>query len=74
MLDFYHSLDASKSNYVNEMIIKGVDWANRTKTGKLSRKDALMSFFAQLLQGINWGLVAVVITPMALQKFYQDLY
>ena len=33
-----------------------------------------MSFFAQLLPGINWGLVAVVLTPKALQKYHQDLY
>jgi hypothetical protein len=33
-----------------------------------------MSFFAQLLPGIYWGLVAVVSTPKALQKYYQDLY
>ena len=32
-----------------------------------------MRSFAQLLPGINWGLVAVVITPKALQKCYQDL-
>ena len=33
-----------------------------------------MSFFAQLLPGINWGLVAVVLIPKDLQKYYQDLY
>ena len=27
-----------------------------------------------MLPGINWGLVAVVLTPKALQKYYQDLY
>ena len=32
-----------------------------------------MNVFTQLLPGTNWGLVAVVITPKALQKCYQDL-
>ena len=68
MLGFYHSLGASKSNHVKEMIKKGVDWVGRMKTGKLPRRDAWMSVFAQLLLGINWGLAAVVITPKALQK------
>jgi hypothetical protein len=35
-------------------------------TGELPRRDARMSFFAQQLSGINWGLVAVVLTPKAL--------
>ena len=33
-----------------------------------------MSFFAQLLPVIHWGLVAVVLAQKALQKHYQDLY
>ena len=33
-----------------------------------------MSFFAQLLPGITWVLVAVMLTPKVLQKYYQDLY
>ena len=66
MLSFYHSLDASKSEHVKEMIKKGVDWVDRMSTGKLLRRDAWMSFFAQLLPGINWGLVAVVLTPKSL--------
>ena len=56
------------------MITKGVDWVDRMKTGELPRRDAWMSIFAQLLPGVNWGLVAVVITPKACQKCYQDLY
>ena len=74
MLGFYHSLGASKSNHVKEMIKKGIDWVNRVKTGKLPRRDAWMSFFAQLLPGMNWGVVAVVLTPQALRRYYQDLY
>ena len=33
-----------------------------------------MSFFAQLLPGINVGPVAVVLTPKAFQKYYQDFH
>ena len=32
-----------------------------------------MSFFAWLLVGINWELVAVVLTPKDLKRYYQDL-
>ena len=56
------------------MIKKGANWVDRMKTGKLPRRDAWMSAFAQLLPGINWGLLAVVIAEKALQKCYQDLY
>ena len=52
----------------------GMDCVDRTNTGKLPRRDAWTSFFAQLLPVINWGLVAVVLTSKALQKYYQDLY
>jgi hypothetical protein len=44
------------------------------KTGKLPRRDAWMSFFAQLLPGINWGLVTVVLTPKALQRYSIKTY
>ena len=73
-LGFYHSPDASKSDHVKEMIKKGIDWVNRTNTGKPPRRDTWMIFFTQLLPGTNWKLVAVVLTPKALQKYYQDLY
>ena len=73
-LGFYHSLDASKSDHVKKIIKKRIDYVDRTNTGKLPRRYASMSFFAQLLPGINRGLVAVVLTPKALQKYYQDLY
>ena len=53
---------------------KGIDWVDRIDIGKLPMRDAWTSFFAQLLPGINWGLVAVVLTPKALQNYYQDLY
>ena len=53
MLGFYHSLDASKSDYVKEMIKEGVAWVDRMNTGKLPRRDAYVSFFAQLLPRIH---------------------
>ena len=34
----------------------------------------LDGFFAHLLPGINWGLMAVVIAPKDLQKCCQNLY
>ena len=74
MLGFYYSLDASKNNHAKKMIKKGIGWVDRMNTGKLPRRDTWMSFFAKLLLGTNWGLVAVVLTPKALQKYYQDLY
>ena len=68
MLGFYQSFVTSKIDHVKELIKKGVDWVDRMKRGKLPMRDALMSLFAQLLPGINWGLVTVVITPQALHK------
>ena len=69
MLGFYHFLDVSKSDHVKEMIKHMIDSVDRMNTGKLPRRDDWMSFFAKLLQGINWGLMAVVLTPKALQKY-----
>ena len=37
------------------MIRKGIDWVDRMKIGKLSRTDAWMSLFAQLLLGNEVG-------------------
>ena len=56
------------------MIKQGIDWVVRTNTGKLPRRDPWMSFLAQPLPEINWGLVAVVLTPKTIQKYYKDLY
>ncbi len=33
MLGFYHSLDASKSDRIKELIKKGIDWVDRMNTG-----------------------------------------
>ena len=43
-------------------------------TDNLLRRDVLTSFCVQLLLGIHWGLMAVLLTPKALQKYDQDLY
>ena len=56
------------------MVKKGVDWVDKMNTGKVPYRDAWMSFFAQLLPGINWGLVAVVLSPKVLQEEYQKLH
>ena len=40
ILGSYHSLDASKSDHIREMIKKGMDWMDRMKAGKLPRRDA----------------------------------
>ena len=74
MLGFYYSLDAGKSQHVKEMVKKGVDWVDKMNTRKVPCRDAWMSFFAQLLPGINWGMVAVVLSPEILQESYQSLY
>ena len=58
MLGVYHSLDASKSSQVKEMTKKGIDWANRMKTGKFPRRDAWMRIFSlscyQEQSGDSW--------------------
>ena len=74
MLAFYHSLDASKNDHTKEMNKKGIDKIDRMNTGKRPRRNTWMSYFAQLLPGINLGPAGVVLTPKALQKDYQDLY
>ena len=74
MLGFYYSLDAKKSQHVKEMVKKGIDWVNKMNTKKVPCRDAWMSFFAQLLPGINWGMIAVVLSPKILQESYQSLY
>ena len=68
-LGFCHTLGASKINHVKLMIKKGTDWVDRMSTGKLLRRGVWMTFFAQLLQGITWGLVTIVFTPTALQQY-----
>ena len=74
MLGFYYSLDAKKSKHVKEMVKKGVDCVDKMNTSKVPCRDAWMSFFAQILPGINWGLVVVVLSPKVLQEKYQKLY
>jgi hypothetical protein len=64
MLGFYLSLGASKSEHVEEMIKKGINWVDRMNTGKLTRR-AWTNFFVHLLPGINWGLVVMVLTKGA---------
>ena len=56
------------------MVKKGVDWVDKMNTRKVPCRDAWMSFLAQLLPGINWGMVAVVLSPEILQESYQSLY
>jgi len=51
-----------------------VDCVDKMNTSKVPCRDAWMSFFAQILPGINWGLVVVVLSPKALQEEYQKLY
>ena len=43
MLGFKNSLDASTSDHVKDIIKKGIDWMDMTKTRKLPRRDAWMS-------------------------------
>ena len=75
MLGLYHYRDAKMSEHGKEMIKNMIDWVDQMSPGKLPRQDAWMSFFpAQLVPGINLGLMAVILLPKELQKSYQDLY
>ena len=74
MLGFYHALDPKEHPHVDAMVKKGVDWVDKIATGNLHPRDVWMGFFAQILPGINWGLVATVLHPQALQDAYQSFY
>ena len=67
-------MDAEKNEHVKEMVKKGIDWVDKMNTRKVPCRDAWMSFFAQLLPGINWGMVTVVLSPRILHEAYQSLY
>ena len=53
MFGFYYSLGAPKSGHVKEMIKNGIDWVDRTKTRKLSRRDAWMSLLLSCPQELT---------------------
>ena len=52
MFGFYQFLNANTSEHVKEMMNQGITWVDQMSTRKLPR-----------LSGINWGLVAVILTP-----------
>ena len=56
------------------MVKKGIDWVDKVATKNSRPREVWMDFFAQILPGINWGLVATVLKPEALQKAYQRFY
>ena len=74
MLGFYHSLDPDDHPHIKEMVKKGIDWVDKVATSNLRPRKVWMRFFAQILPGINWGSVATVLKPEALQKAYQRFY
>ena len=56
------------------MCKKGYDWADRLTTRPLPPRDSWLSFFLQLLPGISWGLLTVVMPPAQLNREFNDLY
>ena len=61
-------------DHIKEMCAKGYEWADRLDLRPLPPRDAWLSFFLQLLPGISWGLLSVVMSPAKLERELQDLY
>ncbi len=59
--------------HVEQMVQKGLDWAERLRT-KPPRQNAWLSFYLQLLPAIAWGLVAVCLHPKKLDAMIQRVY
>jgi len=58
MLGVHFSPAGNSSVHVENMVQKGLDWVDCLRTKPVSRSDAWLSFYLQLLPAISWGLVA----------------
>jgi hypothetical protein len=74
MLGVFFKPQGTSLVHVQQMCKKGYDWADRLATRPLPPRDAWLSFFLQLLPGISWGLLTVVMSPAQLDREFNDLY
>ena len=59
---------------MDEMVKKGLDWAERLQTKPLQPWDSWLSFQLQLIPSMTLGLVPVILSPVAMEKKFQYLY
>jgi hypothetical protein len=74
MLGVHFSPAGNSSVHVENMVQKGLDWVDCLKTKPVSRNDAWLGFYLQLLPTISWGLVTVCVPPKKLDLQYQRIY
>jgi hypothetical protein len=74
MLGVHFSPAGNSSVHVENMVQKGLDWVDCLKTKPVSRIDAWLIFYLQLLPAISWGLVTVCMPPKKLDLQYQRIY
>ena len=74
MLGMHFAPIGDTTHHMEMMKKKGLDWVDRIATRPLPRRDAWLSFHAQLFPGMVWGLVAVIMRPQKLDDLIQSLY
>ena len=60
--------------HIDQVVQKGLDWAERLRTKPVLRCDAWLSIYLQLLPAIAWGLVTVYLHPKKLDAMIQRVY
>ncbi len=60
--------------HIDQVVQKGLDWAERLRTKPVLRCDAWLSIYLQLLPAIAWGLVTDCLYPKKLDAMIQRVY
>ncbi len=60
--------------HVEQVVQKGLDWAECLRTKPIPRHNEWLSFYLQLLPAIAWGLVTVCLHPQKLDAIIQWVY
>ena len=74
MLGVHFSPSGNSADHVEYIVQKGLDWLDCMRTKPLSRSDAWLSFYLQLLPGVSYGLVTVCMPPRKLDSSFQRVY
>ena len=74
MLGVHFSPAGDSTSHIVNMREKGYKWVERLKTRPLPPRDAWFSFDNQLVHGLSWGLVTVILPPATLDYLIQKLY
>jgi len=74
MLGIFFAPLGKGTEHIKAMCKKGFQWADRLSSRPLRVSDAWVSFNCQLLPGMAWGLVTVVLDPVALSDEIRKVY